>query len=158
MKKHSIVISVTMIFILVLALATVAMAADPHVGTWKLNLGKSKYNPGPAPKSGMVTITAQDNGIKSVSDGVDADGKAIHSEFAAKYDGKDYPVTGRSYDTIALTRVDANTITLVPKKGGKAIGRGRVAVSKDGKTRTVTGKGKDANGHDTSFTMVYDKQ
>ena len=157
MRKQSIVVHAPIIISLILALSTVALAADPLVGTWKLNVAKSKGT-GPAPKSGKVTITAQDNGIKSISDGVDADGKAVHSEFAAKYDGKDYPVTGRSYDTIALTRVDANTITLIPKKDGKAIGTGQIVVSKDGKTRTVTGKGKDANGHDTSFTAVYEKQ
>ena len=157
MRKHSIVVLVTMF--LTLAMATAALAADPNVGTWKLNVAKSKFNPGPGPKSGMVTITAQDNGIKSVSDGVNAEGKATHNEFAAKYDGKDYPVTGSTtYDTMALTKVDANTTTLVPKKGGKEIGIGRAVVSKDGKTRTITAKGKDANGQDTSFTAVYEKQ
>ena len=100
MRKH---ILVAMTAILVLALATVAMAADPHVGTWKLNVAKSKFNPGPPPKSDTITFTTQDNGIKLVEDIVEADGKAYHIGFAAKYDGKDYPfyrISGFRYDCV----------------------------------------------------------
>ena len=144
---------------LVLALATVAMAADPHVGTWKLNLAKSKYNPGPPPKSQTLKIQAQENGLKYVSDSVDAEGKATHNEFAAKYDGKDYAYLGSpDVDTLAYTKVDANTLDFVTKKGGKEVEKGRAVVSVDGKTRTVTSKGKNAKGQDTSRTSVYVKQ
>ena len=105
-----------MIFI-TLALATVAMAADPHVGTWKMNVAKSKSKSGPPDKSSTVTVTAQENGIKLVGDRVDAEGKASHQEFAAKYDGKDYPATGiPDVDTVVLKKMDAYTWDEVLKK------------------------------------------
>ena len=65
---------------------------DPAVGTWKLNLGKSKYSPGPAPKSQTITITAAGNGIRVSAKGVDGDGKATSTEYTASYDGRDVPV------------------------------------------------------------------
>ena len=159
MRKHSILVAVTMIFF-VLALATAALAGDPHVGTWKLNLAKSKYDPpSSTPKSSTMKIDAQDNGLKCVTDSVDAEGKAYHAEFAAKYDGNDYPYIGDPrLDTISYIRIDANAVDWVTKKGGKMVGRGRSIVSKDGKTRTVTAREKDDKGQDTTRTLVFDKQ
>ena len=155
MRKHIPAVMTSMV--IVLALATVAMAADPHVGTWKLNLEKSK-GPGPAPKT-TIKITVQHNGIKSVSDSVNAEGQATHVEFTAKYDGKDYPVTGsQAVDTIAFRRIDANTFEGVAKKAGKEIGRSQEVFSKDGKTMTRTIKAKDAQGQDINIISVYDKQ
>ena len=155
MRKHTLVLMTT---IMVLALATMAIAADPHVGTWKLNVAKSKFH-GPADNSSTATFTAKDNGISLVVDGVDANGKASHSEFTAKYDGKDYPLTGDpGTDTVSLKKIDANTWSEVLKKAGKEVGTGRNAVSKDGKTMTRTTKGKDAKGQAFNNTTVYDKQ
>jgi hypothetical protein len=159
MRTRSLVISAILIVILVLAVAVIAMAADPHVGTWKFNLAKSMINSGPPDKSGIVTITAQDGGIKLVGDSVDAEGKLNHAELAAKYDGKDYPFTGNpGADTVSLKKIDANTWIEVFKKAGKEVGTGRNAVSKDGKTMTHTSKGKDAKGKDYADISVYDKQ
>jgi hypothetical protein len=157
MKKHSIV-ALTLV-ILALTLATAAMAADPHVGTWKLNLAKSKINSGPPNKSEAFTITAQENGIKIVGDVVDATGKANHIEFAPKFDGKDYPLPGNpDVDTGAIKKIDANAWSEVLKKAGKEVASGQNAVSKDGKTMTRTTKGKDAMGKDYTDVSVYDKQ
>jgi hypothetical protein len=159
MGKRSLVISAIAIFVWVLALAAIAVAADPHVGTWKLNPVKSKINSGLPDKSGMVTITAQDNGIGLVGDSVDAEGKAAHSEFAAKYDGKDYPFTGDSdVDTISLKRIDPNTWGEVLRKAGKDVLRGQNAISKDGKTMTRTFKVRNDKGQEFTNTAVYDKQ
>ena len=80
---------------IVLACAAIAIAADnPFVGTWKLNLAKSKYASGPAPKGETWKIEAQDNGQKDTFDGIDANGKPYHVQASPKYDGKDYPVAG----------------------------------------------------------------
>lgn len=156
MGKH---ILVVMTAILVLALATVAMAADPHVGTWKLNPAKSKVNPGPPPKSEMATFTAQDNGLRLVADGMDGEGKAFHVAYAAKFDGKDYPLTGfTDADTVAIKRNDANTFSELIKKAGKEVMSARLVASKDGKTLTRTTKEKNAKGQDVNNTYIYDKQ
>jgi hypothetical protein len=159
MRTHSLIISATLFSALVLALAVIAMAADPHVGIWKLNVAKSKINSGPPDKSGMVTITAQDNGIRIVGDSVDAEGKAAHAEFAAKYDGKDVPFIGDpGVDTVSLQKIDANTWSEVLKKAGKEVVKGQNAISANGKTMTRTYKLKNDKGQEFTNTAVYDKQ
>ncbi len=143
----------------VLALTTVMFAADNNVGTWKLNLAKSKYSPGPAPKSQTLKIEAWgDDGVKYTADGVDADGRPTHSEFQAKYDGKDFPFKGNpDADALAYKRIDANTVDATLKMKGKPTLTAKIVVSKDGKTRTVTQAGKNAQGQAVNITSVYEK-
>src|SRR5688572_20176134 len=80
-----------------------AQSPDAHIGTWKANLAKSTYNPGPAAKSATTTIDAAGAGTKVIVDQSLADGTVRHWEFTANYDGKDVPVTGNNpdADTIA---------------------------------------------------------
>ena len=159
MRKCSLIISATLIFSFVLALAVIAFAADPHVGTWKLNLAKSKYSPGPAPRSAIVKVEDQDNGAKLTMDTVDAEGKSSHTEFTAKFDGKDYPLMGNpDVDTGSFKKPDANTWDEVLKKAGKEVIKSQNAISKDGMTMTRTVKGKNAKGQEINTTIVYDKQ
>jgi hypothetical protein len=138
-----------------LALVTIAVAADPLVGTWKLNLEKSKFNPpSSAPKSEILKIIAQDGGLKWTSDTVDAAGKATKGEWSGKYDGKDYALTENAdVDTIAAKKINANTFESVSKKGGKVVGTGRGAVSKDGKTLTLASKTTNAQGQETTNVL-----
>jgi hypothetical protein len=141
------------------ALSVAASPADPHVGTWKLNVAKSKYSPGPAPKEVTMKIEAKGAGIHLTQTGTDAAGKPIKIDFTANYDGKDTPVTGvANTDTIAVKRVDANTSEGTLKKGGKVVMTVTSVVSKDGKTRTSTFKGTDAAGKPVNNVAVYDKQ
>jgi hypothetical protein len=142
------------------ALGVVAFAADVNVGTWKLNLAKSKFSPGPAPKSQTLKIEAWgDDGVKYAADGIGADGKPMHWEFQAKYDGKDTPFTGNpDADMIAYKRIDANTVEATTKLKGKATGMTKIVVSKDGKTRTLTQTGKNAAGQDINNLLVFEKQ
>ena len=132
-------------------------ADDPQMGTWKLNEGKSKIAVG-SPKNSTVVYAADGDNIKVTVDGTDADGKATHNEWTGKFDGKDYPVTGdptqdaRSYKTI-----NARTLELATKKDGKVMTSGRIVVSSDGKTRTVTTTRTDDKGKKSKSTAVYDK-
>ena len=143
----------------VLAFAAVAFS-DNHAGTWKLNLAKSSYSPGPAPKSQTLKIEAWgDDGLKYAADGVGPDGKPTHAEFQAKFDGKDVPFKGNpDADTLAYKRIDANTLEATTKMKGKTTLIAKVVVSKDGKTRTVTQTGTDAQGRTTKNVLVYEKQ
>jgi hypothetical protein len=142
-----------------LMLGTSAQAADNQVGTWKLDLAKSKYSPGPPPKESTLKIEAQADGLKFTIDSIDAEGKAVHMEFSPKYDGKDYPTTGMAAaDSITLKKVNDHTIEIVNKKGGTPLITTKSVVSKDGKTRTSTQKGKNAKGQDVSNTAVYNRQ
>jgi hypothetical protein len=135
--------------------------SNPLVGTWKLNVTKSKYDPGPAPKSLTRTVETQGDGIKYTFDGVSADGKAVAYGFAVKFDGKDNPIMGSmpsGADSIAAKRIDSNNYEATLKKGGKVIGMSKVTVSKDGKVTTVDSKGTNAAGEKTHDVQVYDKQ
>jgi hypothetical protein len=143
----------------VTVLGSIAQAADNQAGTWKLNVAKSKYSPGPAPKEGTLTIESQGDGLKFTIHGTDAEGKTIHMEFSPKYDGKDYPATGLpGADTISMKKIDDYTIETVSKKDGKRVMTTRSAVSKDGQTRTTTQTGKNAKGENVKNALIYDKQ
>ncbi len=138
--------------------AALCFAADGFMGTWKLNEAKSKLTPG-IPKNTTVVYEAAGDSVKVIIDGTDADGKPTHNEWTGKFDGKDYPVTGDpTSDARALKKVDDRTLTFTVTKGGKATTTGRIALSADGKTRTVTVSGTDAKGNKVSGTAVYDKQ
>jgi hypothetical protein len=96
---------------------------------------------------------------KSDGEGIDADGKPVHSEWTGNFDGKDYPVTGDPIsDTRSYTKVDDRTLNLTVKKDGKVIDTGRIVLSADGKSRTVTVSGTTPKGKKFKNVVVYDKQ
>lgn len=133
-----------------------AQSPDPLVGTWKLNVAKSK-----APfKSGTSTIEAVGEGIRFTVDLEGNDGTKHHWEFTGNFDGKDVPVTGSSPygDTAAVSRVNARTIRIVSKSGGKVTTTHTITVSEDGKTRTSAAKGTDASGKPVDSVSYYEKQ
>jgi hypothetical protein len=143
---------------LVAAAYGVQAQADPTVGTWKLNLAKSKYNAGQAPKSSTVVIAAAGQGIKLTADTVLADGTARKISYTATYDGKDAVVTGTpDYDGMSLKKT-ANGVEGSRKKAGKVIQTYTRVVSADGKTMTVTSAGTTASGAKVDNVQVYDKQ
>ena len=137
----------------------IAAAADVHSGTWKMNPAKSKYSPGPAQKSVTLKVESDENGIKIDAEGVDGHGKPTHVQYEAKFDGKDYPATGLPVgDHVSVKRINSNTVQSSMKKDGKVVMTVTSVVSKDGKTRTSTFRGKDAEGHVVHNVVVYDKE
>ena len=154
MKTRTILASLVAFF----AGLALCLAADVNMGTWKLNEGKSKFSPGTGKNLTVVYEAAGDN-VKVIVDGVDKDGKAIHSEWTGEFDGKDYPVTGAANeDARSYKKVDDRTLDFAGKKGGKAGANGRVVVAADGKSRTVTTTLTDASGKKVTNVAVYDKQ
>jgi hypothetical protein len=163
-----------------------AQTGDPAIGTWELNLAKSHFEPGPAPKSETRTYdilqtqsilksrgldsqgrpiiveypVPQATGIVKMSaKGVDAQGRSTLMEYTAAYDGKDYVFAGNpNADTISIKRIDDSTVEATTKKAGKIVSSGTRAVSKDGNTLTITTKGTNAAGHATKNTLVFDKR
>jgi hypothetical protein len=152
------VVAVTLV--VALAGAALAQAGSSNLGTWKLNLAKSTFAPGTAPKSATFTNVAAGAGVKTTTDTVRADGTAVHSEYTVVYDGKDNPISGNSLngDTAAGTRVDANTVTFVYKKNGKVTVTSTNVASADRKTYTSTSKGTNTLGQTVNTVAVYDKQ
>jgi hypothetical protein len=145
--------------VLMLTVLATAQAKDPFVGTWTLNLAKSKYSPGPAPKSTTTTIEAAGQGYKVSVKTEPASGSAQEWAYTSNLDGKDAPITGNNpnADSLAVKRVDANTLEVVYKKGGKVTTMQKSVVAADGKTRTVTTTGTDAQGQKVNNVAVYEK-
>jgi hypothetical protein len=138
--------------------AAAAVAADPFMGTWKLNEAKSKFSPG-APKNTTVIYEAAGDQVKVTVDGVDGKGQPLHHVWTGKFDGKDYAVTGDPMEDMrSYKKVNEHTLTVEQKKGGKVMTTGRVVVAADGKSRTVTTSGTNAEGQKITWTAVYDKQ
>jgi hypothetical protein len=136
-----------------------AQAGDPVIGTWKLDLTKSKYSPGPPPKSLALRFEAAGEGVKLTSDGVNAEGQPTHTEYTANYDGKDYPIAGSATaDTVSLKRIDASTVERTDKKGGKIVETRTRKISSDGKMLTVAFKGTDAKGQPFNNMLVFERQ
>jgi hypothetical protein len=154
MKGRVILLTLAALF----ASATVCLAQNPHMGTWKLNEAKSKFNPG-ATKNQTVVYEDAGDSVKVTVDGVDGDGTAVHSEWTGKFDNKFYPVTGDpTGDTRSYRKINNHTLALTGKKGGKITVTGRITVTANGRTRTVTTSGTDAKGKRFSTRAVYDKQ
>lgn len=144
--------------VLFAAVAVCVAADDAAIGTWKLDEAKSKLVAG-MPKNTTVVYTQAGDSVKVVVEGVDAAGKATHNEWTGKFDGKDYSLTGDpTADTRSYKRIDANTLELANKKDGKVVLSGRITISADGKTRTVTVSGTGSDGKKLTSSAVYNKQ
>ena len=155
MRRMSLVSSVAIALAVVLGGTAFAQSA----GSWKLNLAKSKYIQGQAPKNSTLVYETAGEGIKVTVDQMPFDGPAIHYAYTANYDGKDVPVVGNPLaDTSARTRVNATTTNLVNKKAGQVMSTVTLVDSTDGKMLTITTTGKDAAGQSIDSVAVYDKQ
>ena len=132
---------------------------DPLIGTWKLNLAKSKYDPGPAPQSQITKYEPYGkDGVKRTIDGVNARGEKDQREENYSFDGKEHPVNNPEADAGVNRRMDAYTTERILTKGGRLINALRRVVSKDGKTLTITEEGTDDQGKPFSEVTIYDKQ
>jgi hypothetical protein len=146
-----------------LVLAAFAMPAlaegESGMGTWKLNVAKSKYSPGPAPKSLTAKFEPAGKGVKATTEGVGADGKPTATEYTANWDGKDVALKGSAVaDMTSLRRVDANTTVRTDKKDGKVVQTLTRAIAKDGKSFTVAVKGTNAKGEPINHMLLFEKQ
>ena len=135
-----------------------AFADVSHMGTWKLNEAKSKI-PAGAQKNMTVVYEAAGDMVKVIVDGVDGSGNPLHNEWTGKFDEKDYAVTGDpTTDMRSYKVIDSRTMTLANKKDGKIVVTGRIVLAADGKSRTITTEGTNAEGKKVKTVAVYDKQ
>ncbi len=159
--KRSVAMFAVCVACLALAGSMFAQSAA-FVGTWKLNLEKSKYPAGMAPKSLTRTATADGDTVTYKFEGVGADGTAISFGYTSKYDGKDSAVTGTGIsfgaDHVAIKQLNSHQLSATLKKGDKIVGTSSATVSHDGKTLTLTSKGTGADGKTVKSVAVYDKQ
>ena len=142
--------------------AGIAQTSPLRSGTWKVNITKSKYNPGPPPKSQTRVDEASAGRLKATVEGIDAKGNRVAYEYDVKYDGKDYPIVGigspSGAESLGFTRVHTWTAEGFLKKGGKVVQTTTTRLSKNGKTLTVMSKGTNASGQPTNNVTIWEKQ
>jgi len=133
-------------------------ASDPFLGTWKLNVEKSTFAPGPGWKSQIRVYKNTSAGIAVTWVGVGAKDEQMRVSYVYNYDGKDYPLAGSgNYDALTGERIDALTVKSVEKRGGMAAGIAVLVVSADGKVLTITDDGTNAKGEAFSQVLVFDR-
>jgi hypothetical protein len=145
----------------VLMLGASGQAADPMVGTWKLNLSKSKFEPGPGPRSTTIQVEEDGDMLRVRVAMIESDGKPTQFGYSVKKDGKEYPVTVNGVPnagTIIFRRVDERTTETISKEGGKEGHRQRVVISPDGRTQTMTDSRTDSKGQKYSIVGIWEKQ
>jgi hypothetical protein len=164
MRTDLSIASLTLIAVLTLPLALAGQAADPWIGTWKLDVAASKYDPGRGPRSQTLTIEQVAGGQKHTFDGINDKGQKTHAEQVTRYDGAETPIVvsgeapppeGKRTNT--FRRVDARSFEVIGKRDGKVIVTTRV-VSADGKTMTQTATGTNAEGAPVHNVIIYRKQ
>jgi hypothetical protein len=150
----------TLLVGVILAIGTgTTLAADAVAGTWKLNVAKSTFSPGPALKSQTRSYAESAQGLTLILKTTTADGKESTATLTFKDDGKPYPVSGNpDFDMVSVTRVDPLTVHSTQTKAGATVGSGVRTVSKDGKTLTFAQKGTHAGGGKYDDVLVYDRQ
>ena len=151
------------LIVLAITSTSAAFAADDNsLGTWKANIEKTKYSLGTFPAKNITSVReAVPGGVKVINTGERTDGTAINTSYTAKYDGSPSTVSGQGapYDTVSIKQTDANTFSYDAKKSdGKYHVHGRIVISPDGKTMTMSAKGTDPSGKPLAVTIVYDKQ
>ena len=152
----------TWMLVIAAAAVIVAQSPDPWIGTWRLNVAKSTYSPANlAPKSQTVTQTAlPGGGMRSVLEGVDAQGGMTRTDVTTMFDGKPSEVKGApdANTTRVYRRIDARTYEYVQSVAGKLTTRVRTVVAADGKTRTITTTGTNPQGIIVKNVAFYEKQ
>ena len=158
--KHTRAIAAGIGMLLRAALQAEPKYAESWVGTWLLNLTKSQYAEGaPRPQETRTKVEPWGDGLKYTTDTVSASGKRTHTEWKAKFDGRDYRVAvGPTVDSYALRRIDDHTYEVIAKKNGQPTTVSRSVISPDGKTRTVTQRGRHAEGDVVDNVLVFDRE
>ena len=164
MKRHYIATLGVAAAIWFISTAALSQSTDPWIGTWKLNVAKSTFNPGPPPRSNTVKIEdVAGGGQKQTFDGINAQGTPFHSERVTKFDGADVrleAVTPQStaVSTNAFRRLSDRSFEVIVRADGKVTSTSRIVVSSDGKTLTQTTTGSNAQGKPVDNTAVWDRQ
>jgi ketosteroid isomerase-like protein len=136
-----------------------AASTDPRIGTWTLNVAKSKFSPGPPPKSQTLTVEPSGTGERVTNNTISAEGTQSQTQYTANYDGNETPLTGApSPTTVSLRRIDSHRTERIDKRDGKTVLTIMRVVSPDGKTMTATIKGVDEKGRALNNVVIFEKQ
>lgn len=140
----------------ILPLTALAQAAQnyPFAGTWKLNVEKSKFSPGPAPKSATVTI-GEDRKVDYQAE--TADGQTIKWSVNMKSDGTPADISGMEGSTVTEKSIDDRTVEHT-WKSPKSTQTGKAVLAKNGKTMVYTLTGTTDDGKPLHNREIWDKE
>jgi hypothetical protein len=111
---------------------------DPVIGQWRLDVSKSKYTPGPGPKSETRTYQLTGEGIRAVIVRTHQDGRVETIEYGADYDSVNHVIGTPDYDAVQLTRINAYISEATLSHAGRQFGTARREIAKDGMTMVIT--------------------
>ena len=139
--------------------------SNPWIGTWKLNLEKSTFSPGPPPKSQTSIVEAVGQGLKISNDGIDAQGNPQKNVVQLFNDGQPHRIAGAesvlatlTYDTYSDKEVNSSTWWDIRTKAGKVVQVVVNEMSPDGKNWTLKIMGVTPTGQEVYNVLVRDKQ
>jgi hypothetical protein len=143
-----------------------AQELHPLTGTWKLNLAKSMYNPPElAQKSILATYQVKGDTITASLEGVDYMGRAVRSEYTATFDGTEHPTKGTidgkpapNQNAISWKKIDDLTYEAHNILKGQVLTTQRIVIAADGKSRTTTITGRDAQGRTVNNVLFFERQ
>lgn len=166
MHRRATLSSLVLIAAFALPSAVAAQAPPSLDGTWKLNAAKSTFEPAElASKSSTATYTFSGKSVTVKVDQENAKGQKVHVEYTATLDGADSPWKGTldgkpnlGQDAVSFKRLDDHTYHVENKLKGKLMTTNHIVVAADGKSRTSTTTGTNANGQKIHNVAVYDKQ
>jgi hypothetical protein len=134
-------------------------AADPFLGTWKLDLARSTFTPGPPPKAKTLVFSATPEGTLIDEVEVEPSGEVMTFKIPYARNGAPTPQNASpAYDMLAVTQPDAYTANWKVMRNGKVIGSARASVSRDGRTLTMVSNISPAPGTTRSQRAVFDRQ
>jgi len=147
--------------LMVLGVVGTLSAADAFVGTWKLNVAKSKFTPGMEPKVVSVAVVEKGADYGVTVTGTDPTGKPISVKYSFPMKGGAVTYTEGappSGATAVTKRVNATTIDSTSTLNGKEVGSTHTTLSADGKTLTRVVKNVDDKGKPFTNTELYERQ
>ena len=155
--KHFLRNWVSLAALVLIAGVALGQAKNSLLGDWVLDRGKSTFDPDTALLNRSLSFAAKDGGVSFNQKTVQGNGSTTEINFTAKLDGKDVPIEGSQLDTVALKRVDVNTVERTGKIKGQVAENVTMKVSNGDKTLTITTQGS-IDGVDYSSTQVYQRQ
>ena len=163
MKRTAFIAAVWLVSVAVPAPASAQSKDDPAIGSWKLNVAKSTFTPGPPIKGDTRSYEVNDDGWLIVTtETIQPDGKRTGVRFAAKFDGKPYPQIGRFGPTVTLITyelVDKRTLKYTQfDTHGKVNSTNTRTVSADGKTMTIEQRTTNEKGQSVVNVELFERQ
>src|SRR5688572_18125579 len=128
-------------------------------GTWKRNLARSSYSPGPAPKTEQTVTMEIVNGLLRVTEnGFNAEGGATRIAYVVNFDGSEHAVDAAQALTRTYRWIDERRFEGVNRVKGDETTMIEYALAADASTYTLTTTGITAQGQLVHHVVVYEKQ